>query len=304
MFSDVIVTTAGGDRIAVRDFGRHGPPIVLLHGAGLNLAMWDGLASRIAELYHLVALDFLGHGESVASGARSVGGDLAAIATVIDELGLVRPVLVGHSYGGLLAVLYASTHADCRQVVNLDGLAGGRARSDHYLDQPAQSVATFWSTYLAQLRTMVPPTDSGDDAWLQAEYAQAESAQEPGVDPEILAGLLERTYGRSGNGTWERRPTGSALLAMIEALGHVDIFGAYREVSCPVTLVLARPQRGLPEALEGFLVSYFRAFARAFPSLGDYLPERRLFTVDSGHGFPIEDPDALADLLRRLVPSS
>lgn len=304
MFHDVIVTTACGDRIAVRDFGSNGPPIVLLHGAGLNLAMWNGLASRIAEHYHLVALDFLGHGESVASAARSVDKDLAAIEAVVDELGLVHPVLVGHSYGGLLAVLYATTRADCQQVINLDGLAGGRARPDHYLDQPPQSVATFWSTYLAQLSTMVPPTDSGDDAWLQAEYTQAANAQEAGVDPESLAGLLERSYGRSGEGMWERKPTGGALLAMIEELGHVDVFGAYREVSCPVTLVLARPQRGLPEALEGFLVSYFRAFARAFPSLGDYLPERRLFTVDSEHGFPIEDPDALADLLRRLVPSS
>ena len=37
-------------------------------GAGLNLAMWDGLARRIGDSYHLVALDFLDHGQSRAAG--------------------------------------------------------------------------------------------------------------------------------------------------------------------------------------------------------------------------------------------
>lgn len=302
LFSDLTVTTADAHRIAVRDFGDHGPPVLLLHGAGLNLAMWNGLAERVSQRYHLVALDFVGHGRSTDATSWTVESDLVAIESVVDQLDLVRPVLIGHSYGGLLAVLYASTHEDCPQVINLDGLAGGRARPDHFLGKTPASVAAFWDDYLSQLRTMVPTDDAGDDSWLQDQFAQARTADQA-IARDLLEALLERTFRRTEDGRWERQPAGRSLLRMIEELGHVDMFEAYRSARCPVTLVLARPQGGLGEKAERFLEGYFAAFAQAFPTLGDYLPERRLLTFAGGHGFPLEDPDGLADLVLRLVPA-
>jgi pimeloyl-ACP methyl ester carboxylesterase len=302
LYRDLTVTTADSHRVGVRDHGSGGPPVLLLHGAGLNLAMWDGLARRIGDRYHLVAMDFLDHGKSRAVGPWTVDSDVRAIDSVIEELGLDRPVLIGHSYGGLLAVLYASTHPDCPQVINLDGLAGGRARPDHYLGRSPDSVATFWGRYMDGLRTMVPAEDAGDDAWLQREFTNARTADQK-VDPDLLESVLERTFQSEGEGMWERRPPGRTLLSIIEQLGHVDMFDAYRSARCPVTLVLAQPQSGLGEEAEQFLQGYFQAFARSFPAVGEYLPERRMLTVNSGHGFPLEDPDTLADLVSRLVPA-
>jgi pimeloyl-ACP methyl ester carboxylesterase len=46
---------------------------------------------------------------------------LSDIAAVVDALGLIRPAVVGHSLGGMIAALWAAAHPDCPLAANLDG---------------------------------------------------------------------------------------------------------------------------------------------------------------------------------------
>ena len=75
------------------------PPVVLLHGFSDGGLAWLRLATDLAPNYDLIMLDAAGHGRSggVEHGfrTRAVGDVLAAI----DQLGLDRPALVGHSMG-------------------------------------------------------------------------------------------------------------------------------------------------------------------------------------------------------------
>ena len=49
------------------------PKLVLLHGGGANAHWWDHLAPTLAERFHVVALDFRGHGDSDYPDALEVG---------------------------------------------------------------------------------------------------------------------------------------------------------------------------------------------------------------------------------------
>lgn len=91
-----------------------GAPWLLVHGLASNARMWDGVARRLAEAGHrAVAVDQRGHG---LSDAPDDGYDFA---TVVEDLrllaracGLVRPVLVGQSWGGNVVLAAAAEYGD------------------------------------------------------------------------------------------------------------------------------------------------------------------------------------------------
>jgi pimeloyl-ACP methyl ester carboxylesterase len=94
---------------------------MLLHGGGRSSGDWDGAAVRLRALGRRpVALDLRGHG-STATADWSWDLALSDIAAVVDALGLIRPAVVGHSLGGMIAALWAAAHPDCPLAANLDG---------------------------------------------------------------------------------------------------------------------------------------------------------------------------------------
>ncbi len=85
-------------------------PILLIHGLCGNAHYWDFFARNISEKYHIIALDQRGHGDSDWAsnyGPRDYVADLEAF---VDELQLTNLVLIGHSMGGINAILYAQRH--------------------------------------------------------------------------------------------------------------------------------------------------------------------------------------------------
>jgi esterase len=96
------------------DWGTSGlPPVVFLHGGGLNAHTWDLVCAALRRERHCMALDQRGHGESEWSpqmdySTESHVGDLDAF---VDQLGLDRFVLVGMSLGGANALAWAGRHS-------------------------------------------------------------------------------------------------------------------------------------------------------------------------------------------------
>jgi pimeloyl-ACP methyl ester carboxylesterase len=87
-------------------------PIVLLHGLCANVHYWDFFARHMTNKYHLIAVDQRGHGDSdwaESYGPRDYVLDLEAF---IDSLKLSEFVLIGHSMGGINAIIYAARHPD------------------------------------------------------------------------------------------------------------------------------------------------------------------------------------------------
>ncbi len=88
-------------------------PIVLIHGAGCNLEdMRLALGERLAARRRVILIDRAGMGWSERRGRRgsSPAYQAAMLRDVLDELGVARAVVVGHSWGGALAASFALDH--------------------------------------------------------------------------------------------------------------------------------------------------------------------------------------------------
>ena len=87
-------------------------PIVLMHGLCGNAHYWDFLARNVASEYHLLAVDQRGHGDSDWAGSYGPRDYVLDLETIVDNLKLSEFVLIGHSMGGINAIIYAARHSD------------------------------------------------------------------------------------------------------------------------------------------------------------------------------------------------
>lgn len=100
--------TIDGARVHYKTSG-HGPDIVLIHGASGNLREWEfGLRAALEERFTVTAFDRPGHGHSDAiAGGDSLAAQADHLRAACAVLGIRTPVLVGHSYGGSVALAWA-----------------------------------------------------------------------------------------------------------------------------------------------------------------------------------------------------
>jgi len=132
------VTSRDGTRLAYLTAGDPAlPPIVLIHGWAQYHGCWIDLMDLLADRHHLVAIDLRGHGASDKPEDEAAYTDTALwgddVHAVIEDLGLIRPVLVGWSYASRVIAAYLATHGndDIAGVVLTGGiLAIGSARED------------------------------------------------------------------------------------------------------------------------------------------------------------------------------
>lgn len=120
-------TNVNGARAYYESAGS-GVPIVLLHTAAREGRQWHGVMERLADQYRLIAPDLPGHGKSFAlAGNRCLDDihDLAAwVWSFVESLALERPVIMGCSVGGNLALLMAALYPEeIRAAIALQGAA-------------------------------------------------------------------------------------------------------------------------------------------------------------------------------------
>lgn len=107
--------TVGPWRLHVRDSGpRQAPVVVLLHGFGASLQTWDLWVRGLSQTHRVIRLDLPGSGLSPPdpdqdyTDARS----LQLLRSLLDELGVSRATMVGHSMGGRIAWTFAAQHPE------------------------------------------------------------------------------------------------------------------------------------------------------------------------------------------------
>lgn len=109
-----MIRASDGAAIAFEEAGpREAQPIVFLHGFGQSRAVWRPLLeSALAADFRLVAVDLRGHGESDGPSAAEAYGERLGedLHDLVGSLGLVRPIVVGWSYGGVPIGDYLRRH--------------------------------------------------------------------------------------------------------------------------------------------------------------------------------------------------
>jgi pimeloyl-ACP methyl ester carboxylesterase len=132
--------TSNGVRLHVVERGS-GQPVVFLHGNGamVNDIAISGLLSRAGQSHRAIAFDRPGFGYSDRPRGKNWGPSeqAALLPTAFALMGIERPIVVGHSWGTLVALTLALQHPDCVSgLVLASGYYFPTARADSALMLP------------------------------------------------------------------------------------------------------------------------------------------------------------------------
>ncbi|HHT37896.1 MAG TPA: alpha/beta hydrolase [Mollicutes bacterium] len=88
---------------------KEGKDIVLLHGWGQNIEMMDPIGRRLEEDFRITIIDFPGFGKSgEPPTALTVYNYYELLDEFLSKLKIKEPILIGHSFGGRVAIIYAA----------------------------------------------------------------------------------------------------------------------------------------------------------------------------------------------------
>jgi pimeloyl-ACP methyl ester carboxylesterase len=154
---ELVVAAPDGTSIAVFSSGRspgEAPPILLVHGASADHTTWRASGPLLAKRYAVAAMDRRGRGMSGDAPDYAIGREYEDVAAVADALATEsgRPVaVVGHSYGGRVALGAALQTSSIGRVVCYEGAPGRPDRPLESSDVMARLEALLASGRLEEL---------------------------------------------------------------------------------------------------------------------------------------------------------
>lgn len=95
------------------DYGNEkGDPIVLLHGWGQNIEMMQGLGDAFIKTNRIIIIDLPGFGNSEEPKyAWTLNEYVSIIEELLKKIKVYNPIIIGHSFGGKIGLIYASKNA-------------------------------------------------------------------------------------------------------------------------------------------------------------------------------------------------
>ena len=267
----------GGSRIHYLEKGE-GPTLLLIHGLGASMRVFThSLLERLSGDFRVVLLERPGSGESTREPAACarVRSQAETVSAFIKELGLERPVLVGHSLGGAVALTLALEHPEqVRGLALVAPLAGLQ-----------ETVPTVFNRLIITSRALRKLT-----AWTVATPASILKRAEV-LDTLFGPDAVPADYGTAGGGLLGLRPKSfcAASEDLVALEGELPALVArYAELRMPVGILYGTGDRVLDHRLHGVEVA-------------PKIEGAELELIEGGHMLPLTAPDAVAGFVRRVA---
>ncbi len=118
MYGDLMIKHINNTDINYIDYGEGENTLILLHGWGQNIEMMKSLGDKLKKSNRIIIVDLPGFGESPEpKEIWSIYDYADSIKQLVDELKIDNPVLIGHSFGGKISLIYASKYSVSKLVL-------------------------------------------------------------------------------------------------------------------------------------------------------------------------------------------
>jgi N-formylmaleamate deformylase len=259
---------ANGLRLHYTRTGGAKPAVVLAHGFSDDGLCWTPVAKALQADYDVIMVDARCHGQSEASEPGYGTFDQAAdLGGVIAALGLVRPIVLGHSMGAATTITLAATQPGAVGAILLE-------------DPPAWWVAAQSSDPAA------------NDTWRERMHTRL-SELKAKTREQLIADqrIAEPGWSEAELDPWADAKQRVSMRVVSRSLpAEIDWPTLLRQISCPALLITADPDRGglvSPEA------------ATAMQALVPQLAVARI--ADAGHSIRRDQFAAYMQVVERFL---
>jgi 3-oxoadipate enol-lactonase len=259
----VAAVEIGGVRLHYRQQGV-GPPVVLVHGlGGTSEAIWKKVAGDLAADFTVAQYDLRGTGGSdKPPGPYALHHFVDDLDGLIGRLALKTPALVGHSFGGSIALAFAAAHPDAvSAVVAIGGPTSLPQQACDGMRQRAETVEAHGMAAVAEAvatNGMAPSFREAHPAEWRA-YVELLRANDP-----------------------------QAYAATCRVIADLDITAELPRIQAPVLLIAGDGDGVAPPA--------------ASRETAATIPDARFVEIaDCGHILPWEKPEALLSTVRPFL---
>jgi esterase len=225
-----------GLRLHLLEWGEESSPtVLLLHGGNQSAHSWDLVSLALAQHFHVIAIDQRAHGDTEwpRDGEASRHTMASDAQAVLELLGIERPVVIGHSMGGIVAMTLLMAHPDlARRAVFVDiapelrGMSGANEGQKQIRD------------FISSAREF----DSIDDYIDRvAEYDPFRSREH--ISRTLIYNLMQRSDGKYVSKNGLRRSRDGARPG--DELGTRPTIEEVHSITCPALVVRGAQSRVL-----------------------------------------------------------
>ncbi|RSZ61012.1 alpha/beta hydrolase [Massilia atriviolacea] len=262
--------------VQVERHGKGGRPLILIPGLASGSWVWQGTARQFLGEHTVYIVTLPGFDGRAPVSGKQMEAAQRALAQLIDTRKLVKPVLVGHSLGGVLALSLAAQRPQAiGGVVSIDGLPvfpGAEDLSPRQREQMAQ-----------QMARRMAPADQRAFAAQQQDYMRG-----TGVVDMARADELARLSARSDPG---------AVLQYMAETFAMDLRPALPKITAPVLLIA--PYFEADASQHELSAETKKAY---YAALIEAAPKAEVVTVAPARHFAmIDQPEQVNDAIRRFL---
>jgi 3-oxoadipate enol-lactonase len=240
------------------------PPLVFLHGIGGAARAWRGQLDYFGIRYRAVAWDMPGYGGSAPLATASIATLADALQDFLQQIGTKKPVLVGHSIGGMIVQQWLAKYPDMAAAIVLaqTSPAFGNAAGD-------------WQKNFIEAR--LGPLDRGETMRTLA----------PSLVKEIIGDEPDPKGMELARDCMASVPEATYRVTMLSMLGF-DLRAALKTIAVPTLVLSGSKDKNAP--------------AQTMAKMASYVPSAEYIDIEgAGHLANLERPAAFNAALDQFL---
>ncbi len=250
------------------------PPLLLLHGGRDHCRNWDWVAQSLRHVWHVIAPDLRGHGDSAWSpdGNYTMAAFIYDLAQLIHQQGLAPVTIVAHSLGGNIALRYTGLYPDTvRRLVAIEGLGPSPRR---LIAQAGSSIVDRMHGWVEERRKLA---GRAPRRYPSIEAALARMQEEnKHLSPTQARHLTQQGVNQNEDGTYSWKFDNYVRVWPPYDMTQAEIELLWSRITCPTLLVYGEESWASNPAKDGRIRHFSTAEVLSVPGAGHWVHHDQL----------------------------